>query len=219
MKNPRILIICFDGLNRKAVEKYDLKYIKQVEYGDVIVPGVFSGMLWSTFVTGKDRTVHGIDSWNRKALETFNYFKQEKGIDTLLSIAKKPIEKYYPFIDPRWKVYLGIEHDYNKIMKVNTSVFVEALLDISKDWDLFLVCFMIIDNLGHNNSLKEEYYRLIDSWVGILKDRGNPTWTLVIGDKDPNHRPPGFYSSSKTLSLNKPKLKDFFNLIKEELEY
>jgi len=212
------LILCFDGLNRKAVEEYNLEVFKQVEYGDIRIPGVFSGHLWSTFVTGKPLSVHGIDSWKIDALNNPNYFKDECKLEPFTVFARKPKIMYYPFLDPRWMVFKGIEHDFTQIITVHDKVFQECCRELQSDWDLFLACFMIIDNLSHCGRLDEEKYHLLEIDVKRLISLANSTWTLIIGDKSPSHTPPGFYSSSKPLNLDNPYLSDFYNIIRRELE-
>jgi len=212
----RILIVCFDGLNRKAVEKYNLEELKQVEYGDVITgSGMLSAALWSSFVTGEPPTKHGIVGWKNEALDNPSYF-EDQGFKTIVSHAEKPIVQYFPFLDPRWKsMYLGIEHKpKEEIIRRNRQVFLESLEKIkSLEYDLFLVCFMLIDNLAHIGSLDEDAYHLAESWVRQLKEYGKPDWTLIIGDKDPHHHHPGYYSSSRKLKLDNPYWRDFYRII------
>jgi len=212
----RVLIICFDGLDIKPVEKYDLKNLKQVEYGTLKGPSVFSGGLWSTFLTGLSIREHGITGWNGNALNTEAYFRTRKGLDTIPDLFKNPKVMYFPFHDPQWRVYLGIEHNYSKIYEINTKVFEEVYKESKKkDWDLLLTCFMLIDNLGHCGRLEKSAYYLIDYWVKVLKETAKPEWVLIIGDKDPKHQLPGFYSSSIQLKLEDPSIGDFFQIIKE----
>ncbi len=214
----KVLIICFDGLHREPVEKYDLKNLKQKEYGDLFGTSVFSGTLWSTFQTGLPREKHRITSWNHKALSTERFFEQQ-GIKCIPKLFKSPKVMYFPFYNPEWKIYLGVEHDYSKSYSVNCKVFSECCKAIrKKDWDLFMTCFMLIDNLGHCGKLNRSAYYLIDEWVGTLVNLGRPDWTLIIGDKSPKHTQPGFYSSSIPLNRKRVNIEDFYQIIKEELE-
>jgi len=214
----KVLIICFDGLDIVPVEKYNLENLKQVEYGTLRGPSVFSGGLWSTFLTGLSIREHGITGWKNDALNTESYFRTKKGMETIPDLFKKPKVLYFPFHDPKWTIYYGIEHDYFKIFEVNTKVFLKVLEECQKkDWDLILTCFMIIDNLSHYGKLEESSYYLINYWVKILKEVAKPDWLLIIGDKDPNHKLPGFYSSSIQLNLNDPSIGDFFKIIREKV--
>jgi len=216
----RLLVICFDGLNRKAVEKYNLKNIMQVEYGDVVTgAGMMSGALWTTLITGEPPAKHKIHGWYSQALND-SFYLDKLGFKVLVRYARNPIVVYYPFLDERWpSMFLGIEHlPQETIIKRNTEVYEESLEKIQDPhWDLFLVCFMIIDNLYHYGKLDEGAYRTADRWVKNLKEAGNPEWTLVLGDKGTDHRPPGFYSSSKKLSLSSPNWRDFYKIIMEDI--
>jgi len=212
----RTLIICFDGLDRKPVEEYDLVNVKQVDYGDIRGGGTFSGLLWSSFLTGRSPEEHKIKSWKDEALSTPNYFEDK--FPTIVSLFKRPQVLYFPFVDPRWKIYLGVEHSLPKIYEVNAKVFEEVLKVSKGDWDLLLTCFMLIDNLGHKGMLNRSAYYLIDEWVKIIKEKSRPEWTLIIGDKSPRHTLPGFYSSSIVLERKPETIEDFYSIIKERLQ-
>jgi len=64
----KICIVGFDSLEYYLVEKYDLKYLKQKEYGKVeINTGILSTpTIWTSFITGLPPEEHGIIGWKWK---------------------------------------------------------------------------------------------------------------------------------------------------------
>jgi len=215
----KLMVICFDGLNRKAVEKYNLQNIKQKEYGDVRTFTVFSGSLWSSLVTGVDQERHKITSWKPTENGSLTFFRDKCKLECVVDYAKKPLVMYYPYLDKRWRIFLGLEHkSKGEIVEKNRRVYLETLSALDTvEWDLCLVCFMIIDNLGHRGELDREDYVLIDGWCKNLIEKGKPDIAFVMGDKDPDHRPPAYYSCSRVLNLRNPKWTDFYGIFKRWL--
>lgn len=63
MKRMWCVIIGLDGLEYTLVEKFDLKHIKQVEYGKVDLSGfdlLATPMIWASFICGLPPEKHGI---------------------------------------------------------------------------------------------------------------------------------------------------------------
>ena len=64
----RVLILGIDALEHSLVEKWDLKHLKQKEYGKIIVPIYEAGgepvtlVVWPCFITGKEPEEMGFDS-------------------------------------------------------------------------------------------------------------------------------------------------------------
>ncbi len=78
------------------------------------------------------------------------------------------------------------------------------------------------DLLQHHFFMDKEYiekkYRDINSFVGKIKERMEEDYILIIvsdhgADGEGNHSKHGFYSCSKKLDLEKPKITDFYDII------
>ena len=70
----KVLILGIDALEYSLVEKWDLKHLKQKEYGKVIVP-IYQGagepvtlVVWPCFITGKEPKDMGYKGWEHEAI-------------------------------------------------------------------------------------------------------------------------------------------------------
>lgn len=101
---------------------------------------------------------------------------------------------------------------------------VMSLLD--GDWNLFMVHFFILDILQHLFWYNKEYltgmYAEMDKTVKLILDKipHNDLLLLIVSDhgqKQGVHTTYGYYSSSRKLGLNHPKITDFADVIRSYL--
>lgn len=96
---------------------------------------------------------------------------------------------------------------------------------LEKDyWDLLMVHFLILDNIGHlywyRPGKLRDAYRFMNSAVGELLSKVKDQWVLIVSDhgmKKGLHTDYAFYSSNIPLGLKNPKLTDFHNIILEKM--
>lgn len=80
-KINRIYIVGIDALEHSLVEKWNLKNLKQEEYGKVKLPisskheGPFTPEMWASFITGKTPDEHGIHSYKKWSNPIIRFLK------------------------------------------------------------------------------------------------------------------------------------------------
>jgi len=117
----------------------------------------------------------------------------------------------------------------------------QCLEKVREGWDLFMAHFLFTDYFGHlygnvlrmkrviqmvDNTVREikskvdmsDVFLLIVSDHGIRAARKDEEWGEGLKGRGGRHSRHGFYSSNITLKLNRPKLTDFFPIIKSILE-
>jgi len=78
----RVLVLGFDALEYDLVELFNLKNLKQVEYGKVELPlkpedPILTPVIWCSFITGETPNVHGIrvfDKWKNPIIDRLSTF-------------------------------------------------------------------------------------------------------------------------------------------------
>ena len=88
----RVCIVGFDSLDYYLVEKYDLKYLKQKEYGKVeINTGILATpTIWTSFITGLLPKEHGIIGWKMENpfLQKFQIWSIKTGFNRIIDRSK-----------------------------------------------------------------------------------------------------------------------------------
>lgn len=103
-------------------------------------------------------------------------------------------------------------------------------LEQQDDWDLFMVYFKTLDHYGElcfgNIQRLKDAYSKFDRFVAEVNDKVKNSFVLIISDhgmerlgKTPfgKHSNYAFYSINMQLKLKKPKITDFYTLIKSVL--
>lgn len=72
----RVIIIAFDGLDRKKIQDFGLENVKQQEFGKLDLEGMelHTGKLWASFITGVGPEEHGIErtmNWTNQRINRF----------------------------------------------------------------------------------------------------------------------------------------------------
>ena len=234
-----MIILAFDALDFYSVGRYKCKAIKQMEYGQVDVSEfklLRTVILWASFLTGKkmeeeipmdkdrqwkftldpERTfLPHYDTYNTIDVPAFS-LKQENH-----QKERQLMRQYFEdegtveeFDDLVWK-----HHNENK------NDFFKAIYN----YNLVMGYFDLADAIGHLSfgipKKMKEVYKELDS---LAKEVQSPLYDhmLIISDHGMkllgntiygDHSDYGFYSSNKVLSLNQPKITDFFDIILKEL--
>lgn len=90
MSKNSILVVAFDGLDKELIEVFDLKHIKQEEYGSIDnktgMSAQMTSELFTSFITGKNYEKHGVEGLKKNMKP-----KRQKIVDILApkSFAKK----------------------------------------------------------------------------------------------------------------------------------
>lgn len=88
----KILIIGLDGLEFTLVEKFDLKNLKQIEYGKTDLGGMFpllgTPLIWASFITGMSPKKSGVTTFKR--FES-NFLERLKNIGVKMGLLKMRI--------------------------------------------------------------------------------------------------------------------------------
>ena len=99
----RVCILGLDSLEHDLVEKWDMKTLKQKEYGKVRLPLskselAYTPPIWASFITGKDPKEHGIQSdrkWDSVLIESAGKLKKKLvrdwGFKRFLSLPTKTL--------------------------------------------------------------------------------------------------------------------------------
>lgn len=128
--------------------------------------------------------------------------------------------------------FVGKRHEKkaSECIEANWKIFRRKLNYTSEmlgkdDWDLLMVHFLILDNIGHLYSYKpgklKNAYRFMNSAVGELLSKVKDQWVLIVSDhgmKKGLHTNYAFYSSNIPLGLDNPELTDFHDLILEKMK-
>jgi hypothetical protein len=78
-----VLVVALDGLDKELIEKFDLEYIKQGEFGGIDnktgMTGIKTSELFASFITGKTYEKHGVKGLNKNSK-----FKWKERLSNLL---------------------------------------------------------------------------------------------------------------------------------------
>ncbi len=127
-------------------------------------------------------------------------------------VGKRHEKKAQECIEANWRIFHR---------KMNyTSEMLER-----DDWDLLMVHFLILDNIGHlywyRPGKLRDAYRFMNNAVGELLSKVKDQLVLIVSDhgmKKGLHTNYAFYSSNVPLGLKNPKLIDFHDLIIEKIK-
>ncbi|MFB6181088.1 MAG: alkaline phosphatase family protein [Candidatus Nanohalobium sp.] len=125
-----ILVVAFDGLDKRFVEKYGLNNIQQEEFGSIEnsedVEKIMTPELFASFVTGKPTEEHGIrdrGKWNKEFLN-----KYESVLNPLNLLSMKRFFKVFPSVSQDGVTLEDHEHEtlFEKFEK-SKSLFVPTV--------------------------------------------------------------------------------------------
>jgi len=230
-----IIILGLDGLEYEYVIEFKCKNLMQKIFGKTDISDfkeLRTIVLWSSFLTGKnleDKILSlGKDFWKFKLNQEetfFNKFKKWKAIDVPgfnykfenHRIEREALKKFF-------NKEISI-NEYDEIVfknhKENKKEFFNAL---EKDYEIIMGYFNLADGIGHLSfgikSKMRLIYEELESIVEKAKEISNNV--LIISDhgmkaigRFGDHNNYGFWSLSKEISLNNPKLTEFHKIIEK----
>jgi len=195
-------------------------------------------------IKGKGRLLELIGFEHRPFYEEmitdFRISQTETFFDIIPNAKALSVPPYQEWIDPKTQLFLRQAIDNEEKL----GAFEEHVLQIFErkrkkglktikegDWNLFMTHFMLTDLLGHiyagNKTKMFGVYIKAEQLVEEVKELiGDETLLLIVSDHGMKpigkgtfgeHSDHGFYSSNFPLSLEKPKMTDFFPLIVKTL--
>jgi len=94
----KVLIIGFDSLDYNLINKFDLQYLKQIEYGmiNINVEPLSSPVIWASFLTGLPPEKHGITGhgWENLILDKLKHGGQMLRLHKNQGLAKMSLSAF-----------------------------------------------------------------------------------------------------------------------------
>jgi len=236
------IVLAIDALEYKLVEKFNCVNLKQRYYGKTDIcefsqPRTM--VLWSSFMTGENKEKEVLAKGNR---EMWNIKWDIK--NTLFSNFKSPFVLDLPGFNYDKNVYdeyrsllkkffeADSEEEKNKVKETyNKNAFAyhrkiknEFLNALERNHDFVLGYFSIADVIGHlnfgNTFMMRMIYQELDEIAAKTRER--ECKVLVLSDHGMkavgqfgDHSEYGFWSTNFK-DLGKPKITDFFHILKNE---
>jgi len=225
-----MIILALDALDKGMVERFNCKALMQLEYGETDISDFKlerTVVLWASFLTGKnmEKEIPIKGQWEFKLKESgtfFNFFDSYKAIDVPAFSLKECHDLERKFLKNYFKDKCNVE-EYDKIVwkihKENKRSFLESL----NNFECLMCYFNLADAIGHLSfGFLDKMKIVYDDLDGIVKTVGkSDKFILIISDhgmkavgRFGDHTKYGFYSCNQKLNLKKPKITEFFNLIK-----
>jgi len=235
----KVVILAFDGLDAEYVEKFNLRSLKQAEWGKVDLTPVseFTSIntieVFACFLTGRPARALGRDFFRKGVI-------REGEVPTIFEAAKLALDVEVPC----YRKSLGVRHRVlrswiERVLKGQLNprkferlvwryaVSVEReLFDLIEgwDWELIMAYFPFTDLLGHvHTDLTKmwETYAVAEGIVERVKRAVEPKYygrcrVLVFSDhglQNRFHTDYGYYSINTYVGLGRPKVTDFHDLI------
>lgn len=239
-----MIILALDALDKIMVEKFNCKNLMQLEYGKTDLGGFTlerTVVLWASFLTGKnmESAIPIKRQWKFKLPkgETFlNFFDVVETIDVpAFSLKLDKHKKEHKLLAGYFKDENTI-NDFDEVVwknhEENKKDFFTALdkiksVDKEESSKIVVGYFDLADAIGHlsfgDEKKMKKVYDELEGLTGSVKRLVNKTneFVLIVSDhgmkavgRFGDHTKNGFYSSNKKLDLNKPKITDFYEIIK-----
>lgn len=231
-----MIILGLDALDKKMVEKFNCKNLKQVEYGETDISEFElerTVVLWASFLTGKnmEKKIPVKGQWKFKLKENetfFKFFNSFKTIDVpAFSLKQENHKVEHEHLAGYFKNTNTVE-DYDDIVWENHKENKKDLFEFLKNHtnDIIMVYFDLADAVGHlsfsDTEKMRKVYNELDEIVKKVKPLAKDGETiLIISDhgmkavgKFGDHTKNGFYSCNQKLNLKNPRITDFFDIIK-----
>ncbi|MFQ6064316.1 MAG: hypothetical protein ACE5L6_02455 [Candidatus Bathyarchaeia archaeon] len=225
-----MIILALDALDLSLVKKFDCRNLMQKECGQTDISEFKlerTVVLWASFLTGKNMEaeipVEGQWESKLKREETFlKFFDSKKAIDMpAYSLMEENHREERRLLKAFFNDDAGVE-EYDRVVWKNHEENKKVLFQSLGRFDLVLSYFDLADAIGHLSfgilSKMKEVYEELESLAKRVK--GEEDFTLIVSDhgmkavgRYGDHTRNGFYSLSKDMGLNLPKITDFYRLI------
>jgi hypothetical protein len=239
-----MIILALDALDKKMVEKFNCKNLMQLEYGQTDLGGFElerTVVLWASFLTGKNMEtaipIKGQWEFKLSKNETFfKFFDIVKTVDVpAFSLKLDNHKREHKLLAGYFKHENKIE-DFDKIVWKNHEENKKDFLTIIKNSvnkktnsKIVMGYFDLADAIGHLSfgieEKMKEVYRDLESLAIDIKKISNKTNETILTISDHGMKPVGrfgdhtkngFYSCNKNLSLETPRITDFYKTIKNQ---
>lgn len=229
----KTIILGFDALDCKCVEKFNCRNLMQKEYGETNISDFEmekTVVLWASFLTGKNmENVIKDDLWGftLKPEETFfKGFESFAALDVPAFTLKQDNHKMErKFLAGFFKGKNSVD-DYDEIVwknhEENKAEFLRLLNEGKKE--ILMGYFDLADAIGHlsfgDDKKMKRVYKELDELAMLVAKRCKGAAILIVSDHGMkaigafgDHRKGGFYSLSEKAGLKSPKLTSFFSRI------
>jgi len=226
-----LIILALDALDQNLVRTFNCQNLMQKEYGQTDITNFKEPrtiVLWASFLTGKNMEakipIEGQWEFQLDKEETFlRFFKSPKTIDVPACSYKQENHKEERIL---LKAYFNENttiEEYDKLVWKNHEKNKKEFLSTLGKHDLLMAYFNLADAIGHLSfgvyiKMKKVYAELENL---AAKIRNKDDFTLIISDhgmkaigRYGDHTMNGYYSTSRTLNLELPRITDFHKLIK-----
>ena len=225
-----MIILALDALDKNMVERFNCKNLMQLEYGETDISDFKlerTVVLWASFLTGKNMEkkipIKGQWEFKLKESETFlNFFDSYKAVDVPAFSFKENHALERKLLKNYFKDECDVE-EYDEIVWKNHKENEKEFLKNLNSFECLMCYFNLADAIGHLSfGILDKMKKIYNELDGIAKiARKNDEFILIVSDhgmkavgRFGDHSKYGFYSCNQKLNLKKPKITDFFSLIK-----
>ena len=227
-----MIVLALDALDLNMVKKYNCKNLMQVECGQTDLSEFQlerTVVLWASFLTSRnmESEIPLKTQWEfrLKPEETFlRLFKTHKAIDVpALSLKDKNHAEERRLLKAYFDEKASVE-EYDAVIWKNHEENKKDFFDSMGRSDMLMGYFDLADAVGHLSfGIPEKMERVYRELEGIAREVNlfSDEFTVVISDhgmkpvgRYGDHSRNGFYSVSRELGLNLPRITDFYNIIR-----
>ena len=225
-----MIILALDALDLNLVKKFGCQTLMQKECGQTDISDFNlerTVVLWASFLAGKnmESRIPVKTQWEFKLPpeETFlHFFKTFKTIDVPAFSFKQSHAEERKFLKNYFDGKSAIEQYDAAVWKIHEENKKEFLASVGKS-DLVMGYFNLADAIGHLSfGIVEKMKDVYSELEGLAKEtRGSNDFILIVSDhgmkaigRYGDHTKNGFYSASRKLGLDTPKITDFYELMR-----
>lgn len=231
-----MIILALDALDSNMVKKCRCENLMQTESGQTSLSDFQlerTVVLWASFITGKNMEpeIPVKTQWEFKLRpeETFfPFFRTYRAIDVpAFSLKEKNHAEERRLLKEYFDEEATVE-EYDVVVWKNHEENKTDFLNSVGSSDMVMGYFDLADAIGHLSfGVQEKMEKVYTELEGIAREvkSSSNDFTLVISDhgmkpvgRYGDHSRNGFYSASRRLNLNLPRITDFYNIAKRVAE-
>jgi hypothetical protein len=226
-----LIILALDALDQNLVKTFHCSNLMQKEYGQTDITNFQEPrtiVLWASFLAGKNMeakiSIEGQWEFQLNKEETFlRFFKDPKTIDVpAYSYEQEHHKEERKLLKAYFNENVTIQ-EYDKLIWENHEKNKREFLNSLGKHDLLMAYFNLADAIGHLSfgvyTKMKKVYEELENLAAKIENKDN--FTLIISDhgmkaigRYGDHTMNGYYSTSKTLNLELPRITDFHKLIR-----